>query len=364
MTVIHCDNCHNGYPQNGVPYNCPTCGGVFGFSEFPTYSPPEANSHQFNPWRFKHLFGLPENAPEITLGEGNTPLVWKDAYNRRIAFKLEYLNPTGSFKDRGTALLISFLLSRGVEKAIEDSSGNAGASFAAYAASVGIDGKVFLPDDASGPKITQIDSHGLEVVRILGPRSNAAEAVRREADQGAIYASHTYLPQGIPGFAVTAYEIVEQIGGAPGCIIAPVGQGSLLLGVGYGFESLRNAGVIDHVPALVGVQALECAPLWAVFVNGPMGLAWVREGKTIAEGVRIRNPLRGDTLLRMVEASQGTFVAVQEEAIMKGRDYLAQLGFYVEPTSAIVWDALGQVIDHVREPIIVLLTGSGLKFFE
>ena len=163
-------------------------------------------------WRYRNTFGLPDDAPVISLGEGNTPLVWGKASGQEAAFKCEFLNPSGSFKDRGSATLVSFLRSRGVSEAVEDSSGNAGASFAAYAARGGIKARVFVPEAASGPKRSQIAAYGAEVVPVPGPRTNAAEAVRREAEAGAIYASHAYLPFNIPGYATLAYELVEQLG--------------------------------------------------------------------------------------------------------------------------------------------------------
>jgi threonine synthase len=313
-------------------------------------------------WRYREMFGLPEQAPVVSLGEGQTPLVWEPDMGRKIAFKLEYLNPTGSYKDRGTALLVSTLLAWGADSAVEDSSGNAGASFAAYAARAGIAARVFVPDYASGPKRAQIAAYGAQVVRILGARSQAAEAVRRAAEQGAVYASHAYLPFGLPGYATTAYEVVEQLGEAPGTVITPVGHGSLLLAMGRGFEALRNAGVIAEVPAMVAVQARACAPIWAVFTAGAAGMSWTTEGETAAEGVRIAHPFRGDAVLAMVEATRGTILAVDEADILPGRESLAQRGYYVEPTSAIVWPALEQLLDQAREPIVVILTGSGFKY--
>ena len=143
--------------------------------------------------------------------------------------------------------------------------------------------------------------------------------------------------------------------------IAPAGQGNLLLALGRGFRALKQAGTIEHLPQLVGVQARACAPLWAVFNYGAAGLGWVTEGDTLAEGVRIKHPLRGDALLQLVAESHGRFVAVDEEAILPGRDQLARKGLYVEPTSAIVWSALDQVAGEVPDPIAVVLTGSGYK---
>lgn len=361
MPIVHCLNCHQPYPEQGTPYRCPNCGGLYDFSATSVFDPAQLNSALPGIWRYLHTFGLPENAQPVYLGEGDTPLLWSQAFGHEIAFKLEYLNPTGSFKDRGSALLVSFLQSRQVMSVVEDSSGNAGASLAAYAARAGLQARIFVPDYASGPKRSQIDAYGAEIVRILGPRSNTSEAVRRAAEQGSIYASHAYMPFGLPGYATIAYEMVEQMGTAPRTVIAPTGQGNLLLALGRGFQALKKAGAINDLPHLVGVQARACAPLWAVFSYGAAGLGWVTEGETLAEGVRIKNPIRGDALLQLVAESSGLFVAVDEEDILPGRDELARRGLYVEPTSAIVWSALSQVVDQLPDPIAVVLTGSGYK---
>ncbi len=346
-----------------VPYRCPTCGGTYDFSAPIQFDPANVSALASEPgiWRYRRSFGLPAEAPIIYLGEGATPLVWGTAFDREVAFKLESLNPTGSYKDRGSAVLVSFLLSRNVSEAVEDSSGNAGASFAAYAARAGIKARIYVPDYAAGPKRLQIEMAGAEVVRVMGPRSNAADAVRRAAEQGAVYASHAYLPQGLAGYATIAYELVEQMETLPGTVVVPAGQGNLLLAIGRGFLALRNGGVIEHMPRLIGVQARACAPLWAVFNYGMAGYGWVTEGETLAEGVRIKNPIRGDAVMQIVADSQGRFVAVDEEEILAGRDQLARQGLYVEPTSAIVWSALRQIAEDAPGPIAVILTGSGLK---
>jgi len=360
-TEIRCSNCKTPYPQKAAPFRCHKCGGLYDFSKPLLYQDSKIDPSKPGIWRYRHSFGLPEEAPEVTLGEGNTPLEWREIFGRKIAFKLEYMNPTGSFKDRGTALLVSFLLSRGIYKAVEDSSGNAGASFAAYAAEAGIKASVFVPAYASGPKRSQIETYGAKIYEIDGPRSKATEAVLDAAANGEVYASHAFMPFGFPGMATTAYEIYDQIGSAPGSVISPAGQGSLLLGLGRGFEALMSAGLIDNFPKLVGVQALACAPLWAVHMYGPSGLNWVSEGETLAEGVRTKNPLRGDTILGLLNRRKGNLVAVGEEEILPGRDELNKLGFSVEPTSAIVWNGLQQIIDELSDPIVVILTGAGYK---
>jgi threonine synthase len=362
--TVQCTNCHAPYPADGIPYRCPKCGGLFDFTAPPTFDPTCIEPSEPGIWRYRHSFGLPEGAQVVSLGEGNTPLVWGQLFGQKVAFKCEYLNPSGSFKDRGSALIVSFLLSRGARAVAEDSSGNAGASFAAYAAHAGLPARIFIPDAASGPKRQQIESYGAEVVRIMGPRSNAAEAVHNavEADSTLAYGSHAHLPFNLPGYATAAYELLEQLGGPPGTVVLPVGQGGLLLGLGRGFAALRQAGAIDRVPRLVGVQARACAPLWALSNYGQAGLAWVAEGSTLAEGIRVRNPLRGDAVLRLLAETGGVMLAVDEEEILPGRDLLARQGLYVEPTSAVVVGAINQLLGRTPEPLVAVLTGSGLKY--
>jgi len=307
-------------------------------------------------WRYASSFDL--EADSVSLGEGNTPLVPVKVFGREVFFKCEYTNPSGSFKDRGSATLVAAMKARGVTEAIEDSSGNAGASFAAYAARAGIKARIFVPESASGPKRQQIEMYGAELVRVPGPRANAAEAVRKAAESGQIYASHAYLPFNIPGYATCAYEIVEQLGRDPGAVILPVGQGGLLLGMGRGFEAMVNANVIDKMPMIIGVQASECQPLVALWKHGAMD--GVPDNQTVAEGVRGRS-LRAEAVVEMTRRSGGRFTSVDETFILPGRDALAHLGFYVEPTSALVWRALEENIFSLPDPVVVVLTGSGLK---
>jgi threonine synthase len=358
---LTCGGCGAAYPADSLPTRCSRCGGLY------QWDGPEAQAFSTEIKagrgleRYQSRFPLPPEATFISLGEGGTPLVSVPVQGRTFYFKCEHLNPTGSFKDRGTAVLVSALLALGIRQAVEDSSGNAGASFAAYAARAGIAARVFIPESSSGPKRAQIEAYGADVVRIPGPRSQTAEAVLQAAAGGVAYASHAYLPHGLAGMATVAYELTEQLGRAPGAVVMPVGQGTLLLGVYQGFEALRRVGRITDLPRLIGVQAHACAPLWAVERYGAAGLDLTTEGDTLAEGIRIARPLRGDALLAAVSQSGGRFEAVEEQAILSGRDALSRAGFYVEPTSAVVWPGLLQAWAQLSDPVVVVLTGSGYK---
>lgn len=356
MRVL-CLNCGRPYPEEGVPYSCPNCGGLYDYVDPFVVKSTGADAAGY--WQYAAQLGF--DMPPVSLGEGNTPLMRCKAFGRDIFLKCEYANPTGSFKDRGSATLVSFLRSRGVTDAIEDSSGNAGASFAAYAARAGIRARVFLPEATSGPKRSQIEMYGAVVETVPGARSNASDAVRRAADVGAIYASHAYLPFNVPGYATCALEIAQQLNASPGAIIVPAGQGGLLLGLERGFRALLMAGSIQKMPVIIGVQAAACAPLAALFDMGIMGLSFVTEGTTVAEGVRVRSPLRARAVVDAARDSGGGLTSVDEAAILPARDSLARLGFYVEPTSALVWAALQEKLPGLEDPVVAVLTGSGYK---
>lgn len=362
LSGLSCTNCGCGYPSVGVPYCCPNCGGLYDFYGPIAFDPVQVDQSLPGIWRYRHTFGLPALLEPVSLGEGNTPLVWAQAFGRRVAFKCEFLNPSGSFKDRGSTVVTTWLRSHGVVEAVEDSSGNAGASFAAYAARAGIRARIFVPESASGPKRRQIEAYGAELVPVSGARSDVAEAVKKVAAEGVAYASHAYLPFYLPGYATAAYEIFEQLGQMPGAVVLPAGQGGLLLGLARGFDALRAAGHLNMRPMMIGVQAHACAPLWAMFTAGTEGMALVAENPTLAEGVRVRYPLRGDAVLAAVKVSRGFMYAVEEQEILPARDALAHLGFYVEPTSAIVWPALRQMLSKLPDPVVVILTGSGYKY--
>lgn len=354
---LACVSCGRAYPATGQPFRCPECGGLYDFRESLAYLPPSQPPGR-GLERFRPIFGWLGEAPLISLGEGGTPLVRTQREGGDKFLKCEYLNPTGSFKDRGTAILVSTLAAQGVGRAIEDSSGNAGASFAAYASRAGIKARIFAPAYASGPKRSQIESYGADLVPVPGPRVKASEAALKEAEAGAVYASHAYLPWGLAGMATAAFELVEQLGGAPGTVITPIGQGTLFLGMFRGFKALLKAGVIEQLPRMVGVQSDVCPPVWSAW----SGEDWQPEEiDTLAEGIRITRPLRQTNLLEAAEESHGGFALVGDDAIRSSTAELGRRGFFVEPTSAVVWPTLKTAEDRWPGPWVAVLTGSGMK---
>jgi len=355
---LRCGHCATE-PTGLAPWRCEGCGSPLELglpaADPATLTDPAASGV----WRYRGW--LPE-ADLVTLGEPMTGLV---ALRERpgTTAKLEGSLPTGSFKDRGVAVTVGWLARRGVREIVVDSSGNAGASFAAYAARAGIRARVFVPADASPAKLVQVRAHGADIVTVQGPRSAAGEAARAALDAAGpevAYASHLWQPAFLAGTATFAYEVVEALGHGADSVVAPLGGGTLLLGAWLGFRRLHEARVIDRLPRLVGVQSAASAPLAAAFRAGADDALPVEPGSTIAEGIRIAHPPRSREILAAIRASGGTIVEVDDEAVRASLRTLLAQGIFAEPTSAAAHAGLAVARD-LDGTTIVALTGHGLK---
>ncbi len=318
------------------------------------------------PWRYRAAMAL-EPGPVVSLGEGSTPLVSGQWDGIDVLFKLEFVAPTGSFKDRGTSVMVSYLKQRGVGALIEDSSGNAGAAVAAYAAAAGISCRIFVPAAASAAKLVQMRATGADVIPVAGSRSAVTEAAMAAAiAPGAFYASHNRQPFFLEGTKTLAYELWEDLGfRVPDAVVTPVGGGGNLLGCHIGFSELLRRGEISKLPRLYAVQPTACAPLVKAQAAGATAVAAVEAGQTVAEGIVIADPVRGTEMLAALRESGGGAMAVDDSETVSALDRLARMGLFVEPTSAAVGAGLTRLLatGAIRpgESVVVILTGSGLK---
>lgn len=357
-----CSRCGRSYSFDTYAWRC-ECGGLFELAGETRFDPGSLVGTRLSLWRYRAMLPGLDDEHLITLGEGGTPLIEARVAGKTVLCKLEFLAPTGSFKDRGSAVLVSVLHALGVTKVVEDSSGNAAASLAAYCARAGIAARIFVPAHASPAKLAQIAVYGAELVKVEGVRENSAAAAQLAATQGSYYASHNYNPCFVEGAKTFAYELWEQLSGVPENVVVPLGNGSLLLGAYHGFRELRRAGLIDRMPRLFAVQARACAPVWEAYRLGLEDVVPVVAGATAAEGIRIASPVRGREAIRAVRETGGAVLAVDEDEIRRGWETLAREGLYVEPTSATCAAALAQQprLFPEGESTVLALTGSGLK---
>jgi threonine synthase len=315
-------------------------------------------------WRYRAALPLPD-LPSVTLGEGRTPLLPRRLAGLDVAVKVEAVNPTASFKDRGVSVMVSALRDQGVTALLEDSSGNGGSSVAAYSAAAGIDALILAPESTSPAKILQSRLHGATVDLIPGSRQDTAdEAVRRSQER--FYASHNWHPMFLQGIKLIAYEIWEDLGfTAPDAVVVPAGAGSLVLGCAIGFAELQRAGEISRVPRILVSQPARCSPLVEALAAGRDHVQVRAWQPTLAEGTAIARPVRDREVLAAIRDSGGDAVAVEEADLRAATLALAATGLYVEPTCGQVIPALehfageGQVT--AGDTVVLILTGSGLK---
>jgi len=358
---LRCSNCALVWPFDPGRYRC-ECGGVLRITAEPAFDPARVTRDVYTLWRYKDLLPSLAGASPVTLGEGWTPVVAAAWNGRAVFFKAEYLNPTGSFKDRGAAMLVTVLKAAGVQAVVEDSSGNAGAALAAYAARAGLDATIYVPAHASPVKRAQIATYGARIVPVPGPRVEASRAVHQAVEEGAVYASHVYSPFYPQGVKTIAFELWEQFGGrVPESVVVPLGHGSLLLGLYLGFRDLFSAGVIARTPRVFGVQAAACAPVARAWERGAADVEPIEGGATIAEGVCIAGPPQGGAVLAAVRETGGAVLTLPDEETLAAQRKLALQGIYVEPTSALVAAALDHLCDRLGDGPVGVLTGSGFK---
>ncbi len=315
-------------------------------------------------WRYRESLPIEDDSNIVSFEEGFTPLIEASISGRKVFLKLDFLLPSGSFKDRGASVLLSKIKELGIKKIIEDSSGNAGAAIAAYAARAGIECHIFVPRKASPGKLQQIKAYGAEVHLIPGNRSDVSQAVMEQAEK-TFYASHVWNPYFLHGIKTMAFEIYEQLNyQVPDSIILPVGNGTLLIGVYLGFLELLNEGKIERLPRIFGVQAEVCAPLFREFYLGQRGMEVEETKQTLAEGIAVTNPPRRNQILRIVRVTGGNFISVTEEEIIEGVGELSSSGIFAEPISAVAIAGFKKLTPTTGEKVLIPITGSGLKTLE
>ncbi len=301
------------------------------------------------------------------LGEGNTPTIdiskkFPELLSANI--KLEYYSPTGSFKDRGTSVLIKQAYQNGVKEFAEDSSGNAGASMSAYAANIGIKAHIFTPSSTPDNKKNQIKIFGSKLHLIDGPRENSTIEVKKfTKSSGITYLSHNYNPFFIEGMKSFGDEVFNEFGPSITDIVIPVGNGSLLIGVKKAYEEMINLKKISKIPKIHCVQVEGFSPI----VNKINNQDWKfnKFSTTLAGGIAVTNPPRINQAVEAVKNSSGSGIEVSEKEIIGWHRKLAKWGFLSEITCAAAMAGTEKLIQagtlNKNSRVVIPITGSGLK---
>ncbi|WP_418958918.1 pyridoxal-phosphate dependent enzyme [Streptomyces tritici] len=361
MTAYVCPRCRSRAAADALTWCCPQCRGPWdlAFDAAPV-SLPTLASRVNSLWRYAEALPLATTAPEVSLGEGRTPVV---PLSDTVSAKLDFLTPTLSFKDRGAVMLAELARRLGPRLVVADSSGNAGTAIAAYTARAGVPCAVYVPEGTSAKKLEQIRAHGARLAVVPGGRDAAARAAQEEAGApGVLYASHVFNPHFLHGTKTYVYELWEDGGGTlPDTLVVPVGNGTLLLGAALALDELHGHGLIDRRPALVAVQAAAVSPLATAYRAGARELTEpAPAGTTLAEGIAIPRPPRAAQILRAVRDTGGDFVTVTDDQIRAAQADLARRGLYVETTAAACWAAVREAPPRPGTTVLPLC-GAGAK---
>jgi threonine synthase len=295
--------------------------------------------------------------------QGWTPVVKENIGGVEVNFKLEYLSLGGSFKDRGAYVSVAKAKELGIRGIIVDSSGNAGISFSLMGLLSGMSVDVFVPKYAPEGKKNLLKLLQANVHEVDGDRMDVnREAVKAERE-GSVYVGHWWNPYFIEGEKTMAYEAYEQIGSVD-YVVAPLGSGTLLLGLYKGYEELMELGVLPEMPRFVAVQACGYSGICQELGARERSVT----KSALADGIAITNPPRRGQIVKAVKKTDGCGIIVGDEEIKEPLAELRRLGFIVEPTSAVSYVALKQ---SIREgfikrgtKVLLPLTGSGLKLVD
>jgi threonine synthase len=379
LSHIECSRCGKKLPP-GRFYNLCDCGGplLVRYRLSPDTMPRGAvSAREKTLWRYREVLPLDLGASPVSLGEGFTPLLHAKRLGERLGLSHLYLkdegtNPTGSFKARGQAVAITMARELGARKVAIPSAGNAGGAMAAYAAAAGLQALVYMPEGTPLMNRLECAILGAEVQLIAGSIKDCGRALgERIRSEGWFDVSTLKEPYRIEGKKTMAYEVVEQLDGrVPEVMIYPTGGGTGLVGMWKAFEEMEQLGwTSGRRPRMISVQATGCAPMVRAFERGADRAEEWLDPTTIASGLRVPSAVGDALILRAIRESQGTALAVDDDAMLQAVRQIAQSeGVVTSPEGGATLAALQELCKQGRiepaEYVVLFLTGTGYKYLE
>ncbi|MBN2306044.1 MAG: threonine synthase [Anaerolineae bacterium] len=382
VAELRCAICGRSYQPNEVDYTCLDCGpagtldvmlDTDALKQSVTRGDIQRSTDP-SMWRYRPLLPLAEGVTVPPLVVGWTPLYDAPRLAESLGLKQVWVkddgrNPTGSLKDRASALIVARAMAEGIEVVTTASTGNAAAALAGLSASVGLPAVIFVPASAPEAKIAQLLTYGATVLLVQGNYDNAFDLAVEASERYGWYCRNTGMnPYTLEGKKTVAYEIAEQLNWqVPDVVVVSVGDGNIISGVHKGFRDLLALGWIDRVPRLIGVQAAGSAACYQVWKAGqnPATMKPVN-AHTVADSIAADLPRDRVKAVRAVQETGGAFVSVSDDAILEGIPVLARLsGVFAEPAAAATYAGVrAALVEGFIQPgdrVALLVTGNGLK---
>lgn len=360
---IRCVKCKKVYPPQTIIFECGACRGpldvVYDYVKIRRKIITDDFKRSYvSHWKYWPFYPVANLASIVTLHEGGTPLL-PSKNMHGFFFKNEGVNPTGSFKDRGTTVEVTKAKEFKVAEVSCASTGNMGASVAAYCARAGIRSTIFLPDFASKTKKQQISAFDSRIVSVQGTYEDAVMRTKQLREKKHIYLMGDYAYRG-EGEKSVGFEIIDQLNwNIPDYIVMPVGNATLFSAVYKALYELREVGLIKKIPRLVGVQAKGCNPLVVAYHEGLTDIAPLKRPKTIASAINCGNPVDAIKALHALRHSHGIMCDVTDKEMLTARKDITKEGLWVEPSAAASFAGAKKL--GLTGDVVCVLTGHGLK---
>ena len=325
-------------------------------------------------WKYREILPIEKEESIVSLAEGGTGLHYCKHLGRKLGLKKLYVknegeNPTGSFKDRGMTVAISKARELGKKKVLCASTGNTAASLAAYSARAGMECIVLVPKGkVAGGKMLQVAMHGAKIIQVKGDFDQAFQAALELSERKReLYLMNSINPYRLEGQKTLAFEISDQLDGkTPDTVILPVGNGGNISAAWKGFTEFQQLSIIRTRPRMIGIQAMNAAPIAKAVKRRENKILPVHNPQTIATAIRIGSPVNWPKVLKAIKESEGTAETVTDPEILQAQRELAALeGIFVEPASAASLAGLKKLLGRGKvdpsETIVCVTTGHGLK---
>ncbi len=369
---MECSDCGKKFPLKEQIFHCPECSGsieiIFDYNKLKKeVSIQKLKKRDFDHLRYREFY---PTKSLVTIGEGGTPLIRSKNIEKKIElpfrlwFKNETVNTTGSFKDRGSSVEVAKALDLGKQRAVCASTGNMGASVAAYCAVTNIGCDIFTPKNAVGTKIEQIMAYGANVFKIDGDYTKAEKMSEMAFRNYGVYllGDYAYRREGTKSLGFEIYEQMDfDLKGSS--IVCPVGNAILLSSLWKAAIEFKKVGFMKDLPKIVGIQAKNCSPIVTAFDNNEK-IKPLRKPETIAGAIECGSPLDGNRAIKALKASKGWADSVSDGEILEARRILAkEEGIFAEPSGAV---ALAGILKRKKffkpkTDVICIVTGNGLK---
>lgn len=367
-----CTNCNESYVNETKDFRCGICSEPLELKEIHKGKIKKGNILKQNILeRYKDFFPFLEIDLNLSLGEGFTPLINSQKLSKEldvnnIYLKNETVNPTWSFKDRGTLTGIIRAKSLGYTKIGTVSTGNMATSVAAYGAAAGIETIVLVKKEIAKEKLNPIAIYGPKLIKVDGDYDKLYAESLRIGNKKGIYFINSDSPYRIEGYKTIAFEICEQLNfEVPDYVMVPTSAGGNIRGIEKGFREFKNVGLIHKTPKIIAVQAAGCSPIYNGYKNNDKTIGNVNNPSTIAHAIQNPNPPSGNQVLRMLSDNGGCVVSVNDEEIIWAQEKLAKEGIFAQPASVTSLAGIRKLRNEnyltKDDNIVCIVTGAGLK---